>query len=58
MARLGEMHARGELFTCSSKGPTKQQIATVEANKKRNAILTKAQKDSLEKQKEMFQGNF
>ena len=43
---------------CSSKGPTKSQQALWDAEDKRNAILTKAQKDSLEKQKEMFQGNF
>jgi hypothetical protein len=52
MARLWQ------LDTCSAKGPTKQEIATIEANKTRKATLTKAQKDSLEKQKEMFQGNF
>ena len=43
---------------CSSKGPTKSQQALWDAEDKRKAILTKAQKDSLEKQKEMFQGNF
>jgi len=40
------------------KGPTKSQQALWDAEDKRKAILTKAQKDSLEKQKEMFQGNF
>ena len=43
---------------CSSKGPTKSQQALWDAEDKRKATLTKAQKDSLEKQKEMFQGNF
>ena len=43
---------------CGPKGPTKSQQALWDAEDKRKATLTKAQKDSLEKQKEMFQGNF
>ena len=43
---------------CSSKGPTKSQQALWDAEDKRKATLTKVQKDSLENQKEMFQGNF
>ena len=43
---------------CGSKGSTKSQQAIWDAEDKRKATLTKAQKDSLERQKEMFQGNF
>jgi len=43
---------------CGPKGPTKSQQALWDAEDKRKATLTKAQKDSLERQKEMFQGSF